>query len=515
MKPPVERSRRYLSLDVWRGVACLMVLLHHASVALSWEEVGGDGLEAWLRRGILSLLKAGVGPPLFFVMSGYCVAASIDSFRRKGTSPLGFLAKRLWRTFPPYWVALLGFVAVVTGLDALGLGRLHGGLVSLELTSPATLTRAQWLGNLTLTESWRPLVGGGEGNEFTRIAWSLCYQEQFYLVCFLVMVVAPRRFHAVLAAATVAIVGFRVFAWDSGGLSRIDGTFPVLWHEFAVGLAVYWRFNRAPSRGARWGIDLCLAGLLVVACWTQFESTAEAAALGLALIALRRWDERIAGLSWLDPLRACGRRCYSIYLVHLPICAVGNHCLYELGMTGFWARALVMVPLVSLASVGAGWLFYRGVESRFVQLPDLHRALSGLSSLLSLPFELDRLLVARRPGLRLLALGAVVSVVVVLPSAAAGRAEGPSGGMVVVTAPPAGAGMGRAKGWPGHQRPSRGRARPRLDTALAWADETIPCRDGSHEPASTPSARSGRGPSAPRPPGWPAMPRRGPSSGRI
>src|SRR4051812_24406371 len=34
MKPPVERSPRYLSLDVWRGLACLMVVVHHAAVAV-------------------------------------------------------------------------------------------------------------------------------------------------------------------------------------------------------------------------------------------------------------------------------------------------------------------------------------------------------------------------------------------------------------------------------------------------------------------------------------------------
>src|SRR5207253_4353689 len=67
------------------------------------------------------------------------------------------------------------------------------------------------------------------------------------------------------------------------------------------------------------------------------------AALGLVMIVVRKWDSAIADLRLLAPLRACGRRCYSIYLTHLPICTIGCMVLFELGLTGFWTRAMVMV----------------------------------------------------------------------------------------------------------------------------------------------------------------------------
>ena len=78
-------------------------------------------------------------------------------------------------------------------------------------------------------------------------------------------------------------------------------------------------------------------------------STATAAAFGLALIGLRAWDERAMTVRWLAPVRACGRRCYSIYLVHLPVCTVGTLWLYERGITGFWLRVLFMIPIVAIA----------------------------------------------------------------------------------------------------------------------------------------------------------------------
>ena len=55
---------------------------------------------------------------------------------------------------------------------------------------------------------------------------------------------------------------------------------------------------------------------------------------------------------------------------------VGNRWLYELGLTGFWARALVMIPLVSVVGVAAGWAFHALVEARFLSRPIGFRSLA-------------------------------------------------------------------------------------------------------------------------------------------
>ena len=65
-------------------------------------------------------------------------------------------------------------------------------------------------------------------------------------------------------------------------------------------------------------------------------------------------------------------RCYSIYLAHLPVVAVGDRWLFELGLTGFWARALVLKSHSRrLAGVGAGWAFHALVliERHFLNPP--------------------------------------------------------------------------------------------------------------------------------------------------
>ncbi len=374
MTSATERSPRFHALDVWRGVVCLVVVLEHAAVALWSTGSPGAGLDGLARRAITRGLGLFLGTPLFFVMSGYCIASCLDSARRRGTSPFAFLARRVWRIFPPYWAALALFVAVVAGLDAVGLARYHAGDVALGLSSPGVLDAWQWFGNLTLTETWRPLVvSGHEMIVYTRVAWSICYQEQYYLVCFGVLLLAPARAWRALACVTAVAVGFRVIAWDSGALHRIDGTFPVYWHEFAIGLAVYWRLGRATTPVTRRALELGLAALLAVALWTGLVSTVAASAFGLLLIALHRWDDRVAGLRGLDPLRACGRRSYSLYLVHLPAVMIVNAWLCDRGVDGFWPRALVMIPAAVLASVAAAWAFHRAVERHFLDLPAIRR----------------------------------------------------------------------------------------------------------------------------------------------
>ncbi|AGA25563.1 acyltransferase family protein [Singulisphaera acidiphila] len=390
MIPPLERSPRYHLLDVWRGLACLMVVLHHTGFALIFETGSrAGGWESWLKWASASLLwRMNLGVPLFFVISGYCIGASVDATRRRGLGSLAFLGRRIWRIYPPYWAALLWFVAVIGGLNALGLQRLtHGnGTHALQLDSPWTLDATQWVGNLTLTEEWRPLVWRPPArNVFTRVAWSLCYEEQFYFVCFLTLLIAPRRLYGALAGVTVGAVLLRVVAADIGRMSEIEGAFPTLWHEFAVGLAVYWRLNVPGSFQAKRTVELALVLLTVAGAFGGFStpvpySTAATGLFGLALIGLRRWDERADALGWLRPLRACGRRCYSIYLVHLPVCTVGNLWLYEQGLTSFWARGLVMIPAVSAASVAVGWLFFWGVERHFLNPPIIprdHEPLTG------------------------------------------------------------------------------------------------------------------------------------------
>lgn len=367
MLPSLSRPQRYRSLDLWRGVACLSVVVYHAGFALDRTEVDVPGADRGLRLACISLLRLmSLGVPIFFVISGYCIAASADSSRRKGDSPWTFLKRRVWRIYPPYWASLIGMMALVAILDVAGLTRFHTLITHLRLKSPYEISWSQWLGNVTLTEIWRDRVFGGSHQELlTRVSWTLCYEEQFYFVCFLVLALAPRRLYSGLGLLSVLIVSFRIWGWSAGRLLQIDGSFPYLWHEFAAGIVVYWRLTVARSALAKRAAEVMLAAMFGVGLLWGIRSTAGAGAFGLLLIALRRWDDRLVDANaLLRGLGLCGQRCYSIYLVHLPVCLVGIVALREIGLDGFWTRALLVVPLVSLTATAAGWLYFDLVERR-------------------------------------------------------------------------------------------------------------------------------------------------------
>jgi peptidoglycan/LPS O-acetylase OafA/YrhL len=365
-------SSRFGMIDVLRGAICVLVVLDHSGVALGTQGAEVGSLDAWLRLLVVRTLNLRIAPSLFFVLSGFCVAAGVESARSKGGSPVGFLLKRLWRTFPPYWAALLVFAGFVLTLDLAGLGWMHGGGVALQLDSPWALSWPQWVGNLTLSETWRQRVfGGDEAVVYTRVGWSLCYQEQFYMLCVLAWALVPGGTHGALAAATFMAALTRVIAVDIGAAHRIEGMLPMLWHEFAIGLAVYWRLRVASTDPGRRLVDLGLAGLLVAGLVSGSAQTAAAAGLGLSLIAMQPWDARLGAMWAAGPLRACGRRCYSIYLVHLPFVTLVNVSLCHLGLDHFWARVLVLLPAATAVAVAAGWAFHHVVERRFLDLPTL------------------------------------------------------------------------------------------------------------------------------------------------
>ncbi len=379
MSQTPHQDSRYRSIDVWRGVFCILVVLEHAGVVLWTRVIGDDGSLRLLKWRLVQPLLWNLGAPLFFVVSGYCIAASIESHRRKGKAAAQFLLRRFWRIFPPYWASLFLLIAMVVLLDSVGLRHWHHNAHSLELASLSEIKPLHWLGNLTLTETWRHKITGSSVSMLvvTRVAWSLCYQEQFYLICVALLVVFPRHYGRSLAWATAAIVAYYAFKTDVGAETEVDGLFPKLWHEFAVGLGVYWRLNGGLSTIQKRGIELALVALLVVSCRQGMTTSIAAAGLGLALIALRPFDATIDRLRWLDPLRACGRRSYSIYLIHLPACVLIGALSHELGVRDFWHHLAFTVPLAMAASLGAGWLFHRWIDTYFTQLPQFRKPLIG------------------------------------------------------------------------------------------------------------------------------------------
>lgn len=370
---PPPRNPRYDTLDAWRGLACLMVVLFHAAYLTNFELPAADSgtFDAVVGHLLRPLAHFWVGVPVFFVISGYCIAAAADSARRRPHPAGRFFLRRFRRIYPPLWIFLFG--TALLHLPLAWFGTLLGVPLELSPTHPADVSAWSWVGLVTLTEEWRWHVVGPPKSYYQWAVWTLCYEEQFYLLCGLMVLLTPRRLFA--AVAVVSGVVFLIVADVVKLPFSVDGFFfggP--WLAFAAGIAVYYRRNYATPFARR----LIDAGLLAATVWAARSvpdwgtfaqgvpaqlTAAFAAAFVIGL--LEPFDAVTAKWRALVPLRWCGERCYSLYLVHGPVVYLLSRLAVVFGFTSPTHTLCVTIPVCVVAALAIGWAFHRWVEKRF------------------------------------------------------------------------------------------------------------------------------------------------------
>ncbi len=80
------KSLRYETLDMWRGLCCLMLVVFHTTMQVarhyfvdqSGKVTDVSSLGMWLAA------RAWIGVPIFFVISGYCIMATLHARQKKG-----------------------------------------------------------------------------------------------------------------------------------------------------------------------------------------------------------------------------------------------------------------------------------------------------------------------------------------------------------------------------------------------------------------------------------------------
>lgn len=383
--PLSVRSHRYPSLDFWRGIACLMVLVFHSTFYFAdLNQPAPDRLSHWIYAAIRCFWQ---GVPIFFVISGYCITAACENMQGSSAGARQYFWRRFRRIFPPFWIFLGCAGVLVAGVGLMGHRHLFLDTIH-PIPSPQDLSAAQWFGNFTLTEIWRTQVTGGSRLFFIEPAWSLCYEEQFYAVCGILLFTARRRFFTgvLLVSLAVAVVAFIHYARREGNaqfVDHLDGFFfDGRWLVFATGVLVYYRLVHASRRASHLIDALMVLGLAGawIACRIEGSILAKELRVGLifgiALIFLRRREAIILNSAVLRPITWCGTMCYSVYLVHWPVVKLVSHILYLQGVRGAWPTLLITLPVCAAVAIPLSWLFHVAFERRFLNtrqhLPHLH-----------------------------------------------------------------------------------------------------------------------------------------------
>ncbi len=170
MQTPGPESHRIPTLDGWRGVAVLLVLLFHYQIFLSHRLLLNPA--AWFGEH---------GVTIFFVASGFLITTKLlehNDLRR-------FYIRRFFRLMPAAWTFLLT-------------------VSLLAVVMPHRVT----IGNdlLACLFFYRNCSDTNSISNFTGHFWSLSVEEQFYLVWPLLLIAAGRRASAILALVGAILV---------------------------------------------------------------------------------------------------------------------------------------------------------------------------------------------------------------------------------------------------------------------------------------------------------------------
>ena len=338
------RTPRYASLDHWRGFAAIAVLTFHGFGA-----VRGAGLEV---HSSMVLVKSAadlgwLGVHLFFVISGYCIAAKVDSVIAAGDGAWQFAKDRFLRIYLPYWAACV-FAA------GIGVAALPFNAGTWASTVPSSLSSL--VSNILLVE---PYTGA---DPLLLVSWSLVFEMGFYLIVACGLALYQR------GAPGTLLYGL-AYALAVGGLAGVHGgSLYALkyWPEFLSGCAVYLALRSGrgyPRTPAFLAVPLSLAVLAAAVMPAQGAAwqTSVAAIFAVILWALHPVDAYVVGLRALKWLATIGAMSYSVYLVHQPVVGRIVNALSRVFPPDSAAYALVQIAGWCGALI-VSWMFFKCCE---------------------------------------------------------------------------------------------------------------------------------------------------------
>jgi peptidoglycan/LPS O-acetylase OafA/YrhL len=245
-------SIRLRGLDALRGMACVAIVLFHAT-----DRTGHaipNGLLHYPVRAIqFAISQTYISVFLFFVISGFCIhlqwARKRAGGEEKPTIPFGsFWKRRIRRLYPPYVIALALYLVLTAATVGLDVTRFVVYDVVMHLLM---------LHNLDFHTSYS--ING--------IFWTLAIEEQLYLAYFLLLFMRIRwGWGKTLAVCLLARVGWMILShvvWLKTGfglpIPEAAASHWFTWALGAVGVEAVYGIIKLP----RWTRDLRVATVVI------------------------------------------------------------------------------------------------------------------------------------------------------------------------------------------------------------------------------------------------------------
>lgn len=339
MEKAQEPDGKVVVIQLLRVLAALTVAAGHIAFAFA------DHLPGGLGEGLGDGGAGQVAVMLFFVVSGYVMVVSSERlFGRPGARRI-FWIRRFIRIMPPYWIATVVLVVLLTWLHT-------------KPVEPLQVAKS-----LLLIPYW-PDTGFLRPLPVLWVGWTLFYEMLFYALFGLF--VAWRREAAVAGVIAVLVLTAVVGLWvPPVSAPLFTATRPIIL-VFGTGmLLALWRARGgcAPT-WLRW---TALLGLIPVLWLVPMPVDIEAmgfdylawAALPALLIAFAAISGPLT-LPMPRIVNKAGDASYAIYLFHVPLAwfwlpAWGRVPFFDAGPWDYFVSALA-------ATILLGWLFNTYVE---------------------------------------------------------------------------------------------------------------------------------------------------------
>ncbi len=374
-----------LALDGVRGIAILLVLLHHfmlAPVPLLWSSS-----TLWIDRTVGRMADVGwAGVDLFFVLSGFLITRILLGALGGRSYFRSFYARRALRIFPVYYGFLLFLIVILPEMPGL-----RGDLGLAKLRHHQVV---YWTYFYNIAISLHPSVDRGFYNNGH--LWSLAVEEQFYLIWPLVVFLLGRRGLGVFCVLCIIAAPIIRYSLMQDAVPQLHNNFavttlmPSRMDDLAIGglLAVVANEPSLLRRVARWAIPVGALGVLVFAImylrrggFSLFDPQVEV--LGLSVLAVTfasLLTIMVGGPPGLlqavcrqRVLTFFGRYSYGIYVLHHQIMLELVRVLNDHGglrtVWGSYLPGMLGFSVVGTAiSVAAAWLSWHLYEQQFLKL---------------------------------------------------------------------------------------------------------------------------------------------------
>ncbi len=291
---------QYKTLDHWRGIAALWVMMFHGfgttfnkplhPLVESLKSVAAPG---WL------------GVHVFFVISGYCIAANVYKLTFQDGSHWTFLKHRFWRLIPTYWLAFI--TTIILNIVSSPFNK-----TNFLDSFPSSLQ--SWVGNLFLIQPYVNVPF------YVVVYWSLVIELGFYIIIGSLLAIRNTINQTLALFIAISLGLASVFIPADPRLGLFNH-----WSEFLSGSLVFTALL-ASNQNHIYQRNLCLiliTGLGSLGQYMNFTHNHEnqilfSSVFSIMIYCLYKLDKHIDSLEFIKWLKFAGRMSYSLYLLHVP-----------------------------------------------------------------------------------------------------------------------------------------------------------------------------------------------------